>query len=1197
MSPRPRSIVPASGIVVVLSLLSWLGGPGIARASAPLPVLQQTPQEQPPAPQEQPPAAQEPQQASQEPQTPAGEDPTSGEADSAGGARPATVTLEEVEAARARVEGSTELDEETKKTLLERYGRARASLEKRAEHVATAERFRKQLENAPARLTEIETPLAQVPETPAFTVPAFAPLEELESSLREAEAASAEQAKRLAQAEQAQRNRTDRPIAIPQELAAAREQLAATTKALDGLEQEGGTRQVQEARRTRLLAEKMEFEARIDALQAELEFFQGAKYFDKQVELARARQKMADDKVAKLRTVVEEKRAAEAKRATRRAERLVEGLDRSIPLVDELAQRTVEYARSAEEINRNLSEAEERTRRAEERREALQQELQSIEDRLDKIGLVDEMGRLLRRKKRELRSPMEYRARLADLKKEIARLEAERINLGEVRRALTDVDAFVQSRMDAAGAPPEAQEPVRKIVEAWRGENGYVTTLVERYDRYLTALYQRMVAERQLLEQTQSFASFIDERVLWIRSTDPGSTFDPESILSELRWLGSPTKWQEAVQAFLADLREHPLVNGSAVLILGLLFFLQHRFRRKLLEIGKTADRKTSFLPTAYVFVLTLLLSLVAPAAIWVVAWRLGSSADGSPFTLALADGLRAVAVVYLTFDFFGRVLRPNGLADSHFKWSKKSLVTTRRHLRWLVAVLIPVVFVVATTDGASGQADWSDSLGSIACIVGFLALALFCRVVLRPSGEAIGEALKRRSDGWAYRLRHLWYPATVLIPLGFVALIALGYYYTVHELSFRLALTAWLLIAVILVEAMIHRWFLLARRRLALERARKLREESRSESPRPEAGEVIEIPEAEQAGIDFSTISEQNKKLTRLVGLTTVVLGLWFVWADVLPAFRILQHVEVWGIGTENPVTLAALLFSALYLFATYVATKNLPGLLEISVLQRTSLGAGERYAITTISRYIIVIVGLILAFSGIGIGWSKLQWLVAALSVGLGFGLQEIVANFVSGIILLVERPIRVGDIVTVGTVSGRVTRIRIRATTITDWDRRELVVPNKSFITGDVVNWTLSDTVSRATYTVGVAYGSDVRKVMEVLIDSAKKSEYVLEDPAPFALFNGFGDSSLNFTLYAYLPNRDNYIAVVNDINTRINDALAEAGIEIPFPQRDIHVRDIPRRLAERIDGDGREPAGDGTPPAEAAASGKGAGKKKG
>ena len=157
-------------------------------------------------------------------------------------------------------------------------------------------------------------------------------------------------------------------------------------------------------------------------------------------------------------------------------------------------------------------------------------------------------------------------------------------------------------------------------------------------------------------------------------------------------------------------------------------------------------------------------------------------------------------------------------------------------------------------------------------------------------------------------------------------------------------------------------------------------------------------------------------------------------------------------------------------------VAFRNIPGLLEIAVLQRLPLETSARYAVTTLASYAIILVGVVMGAGSLGLRWNQIQWLATALTFGLAFGLQEIFANFVAGLIILFERPLRVGDIVTVDDVTGVVSRVRIRATTITNWDRKEFVVPNKEFITGKLLNWTLSDQVNRIVINVGIAYGSD-------------------------------------------------------------------------------------------------------------------------
>jgi potassium efflux system protein len=236
------------------------------------------------------------------------------------------------------------------------------------------------------------------------------------------------------------------------------------------------------------------------------------------------------------------------------------------------------------------------------------------------------------------------------------------------------------------------------------------------------------------------------------------------------------------------------------------------------------------------------------------------------------------------------------------------------------------------------------------------------------------------------------------------------------------------------------------------------------------------------------------------------------------------------------------------------------MPGFLEIALLQRLPLDPGTRYATRTLSLYLISITGLVLGFKAIGIGWSSLQWLAAALTVGLGFGLQEIFANFVSGLILLVERPIRVGDTVTVGTISGVVSRIRMRATTITDWSRKELIVPNKSFITGELINWSLSDPILRLDFPVGIAYGSNTALAHRVMLEACTAHPQVLPQPEPTVFFTAFGDNALNFEVRVFVSESNNTARtrIIHDLHLAIDQACRLHNINIAFPQRDLHLK---------------------------------------
>jgi len=245
--------------------------------------------------------------------------------------------------------------------------------------------------------------------------------------------------------------------------------------------------------------------------------------------------------------------------------------------------------------------------------------------------------------------------------------------------------------------------------------------------------------------------------------------------------------------------------------------------------------------------------------------------------------------------------------------------------------------------------------------------------------------------------------------------------------------------------------------------------------------------------------------------------------------------------------------------LLLTIAGAKNLPGLLEISILNPLGFKAGNRYAVSRIVQYIIFVVGFVVSLAWLGLAWGDVQWLVTAMSVGLGFGLKEIFSNFFSGLILLFERPIRIGDVVTIGDVSGRVSKIRIRATTITDWDRKELIIPNQSMILENLVNWTLSNQTTRITFMLGVAYGTDPEIAQQLIVDTIRKHPLVLDEPEPSALFINFGDSSLDFQIRVFVADTDHRMKTKNDLHMALEKVMRENDIEIPFPQRDINIRE--------------------------------------
>jgi len=270
-----------------------------------------------------------------------------------------------------------------------------------------------------------------------------------------------------------------------------------------------------------------------------------------------------------------------------------------------------------------------------------------------------------------------------------------------------------------------------------------------------------------------------------------------------------------------------------------------------------------------------------------------------------------------------------------------------------------------------------------------------------------------------------------------------------------------------------------------------------------------------------------------------------------------------------EFRIVPSKLLFSLLFFALIIISTGWIKRQLEHNWLPKTSMDRGGREAMVTIIGYIMFIIAALVALSVAGFDFGNIAIIAGALSVGIGFGLQNIVNNFVSGLILLFERPIRKGDWIQVGTTEGYVQDIRIRSTRILTFDRSDVIVPNSELISNQVINFMLGDIRGRAIVRIGVAYGSDTEKVRYILTQVAEEHELVVKDgtsPRPMVLFRGFGDSSLDFELRVHLYDVDRRLSTISDINFAIDKAFREGGIEIPFPQRDVHLKSMPDKHTE-------------------------------
>ena len=376
-------------------------------------------------------------------------------------------------------------------------------------------------------------------------------------------------------------------------------------------------------------------------------------------------------------------------------------------------------------------------------------------------------------------------------------------------------------------------------------------------------------------------------------------------------------------------------------------------------------------------------------------------------------------------------------------------------------------------------------------------------------------------------------------------------------------------MVATYALYGLLRRTVLVANRRLSLRNAIERREQliktREDQQAAEERGETL-TPPVNYEEIDVETLSRQSVQLLNtFIGIGFFVL-MWMFWRDLFPALSVFDKVQLWATDWETIggkktaidwVTLWNLVQSLVIVILTLILARNLPGFLEVFVLNRSRLDRGTRYAIVSVVGYIIIAIGFYWAFNKLGMDWSQFQWVAAALGVGIGFGLQEIIANFISGLIILFERPIRVGDYITIGGQSGTINRIQIRATTLSDLDNREIFIPNKELITQKVMNWTLTDSITRMIIPVGIAYGSDTEKAREIMLGVIHDNARVLEKPKSNVYFLGFGESSLDFELRIFVRSVDDRFGVSHELHTEVNKELNKAGFEIPFPQRDLHI----------------------------------------
>ncbi|WP_159078886.1 mechanosensitive ion channel domain-containing protein [Orrella marina] len=805
-------------------------------------------------------------------------------------------------------------------------------------------------------------------------------------------------------------------------------------------------------------------------------------------------------------------------------------------------------------------------------RTSLREDYERIRQRIAIVGHNASISSTLRSRLAELPRLAGLHALRAERDDEIADATQRQLEIDDQIRTLEHQASEIESLIGRHAADlssferGQLERQTEEVVSAYRNS---LAELQSTWSRHINQLVALDAAQAELERLTRDYGTYIEQQLFWMPSTSALQIVSSRTGPWQ-PWLTSGEGIVQLGESWKQYISEFPFQVLATLLAFALVISRRSWAARELAHLSLAVRHigTDSINLTVKGIGAHLIRAAPLPALLLLISTVMRGFSD--PLSQPYASGLTSSATLIFTLGMIKEFSATNGVGSSHFGWPDQICSEVRAQLRWFLPLGAILSFLVGAYTLSSPPLT-IQTLGSLSFILLLLGWLYVTWQLFGPR-SCLRTLLKDNfPKSWVSQLHFIWYPALLLIPVILGTLSLAGYHYTAVQLEIRVQMTLWFLIGLYILVEFILRWLYVMARHLKHADNRRKRERQREMSQTQQPGEdetdsdssllTPQLPE-----INYESLSEQSKRLVHTGFVFAVLFGTWSIWVDLLPALDIWnRNVLGYGDGSGTaselaklmPVTTVDILAGLFILVLTTLAARNIPGLLEIILLQRLPLDPGARYALTALTQYFIAGVGVFLSFSTMGVEWDKLQWLIAALGVGLGFGLQEIVANFVSGIILLFERPIRVGDVVTIDDTTGVVTRIQIRATTITNYDRQELVVPNKTFITGQLINWTLSDRLNRILLPVGISYDSNVECAMELINEAAKEIPEILADPAPLVSFESFGSDSLMLYLRAYLANLDNRLSVITRLHASILNKFRDADINIAFPQRDIHL----------------------------------------
>nr|WP_243453971.1 miniconductance mechanosensitive channel MscM [Oceanisphaera pacifica] len=942
-----------------------------------------------------------------------------------------------------------------------------------------------------------------------------------------------------------------------------RQELRNTQQSLDRLQlSETRTRQ-ENAVRTLILAREQSLQYRIQALELE-QLSAGNKDSINRIKLAILQQQIThiDATIEALQNRQNDLRRANTEATIAESERLLNQVESDFTLLVELQTANQRLSAQLSKKSREVEALQLEHQKVERTASELADMQMSLKEQLEWLQVSRGFGE-------NLRSRLSKLPAIYSLKQLEAQIVQSRVDKYDYQESLSNLkNGHYRTELllsDKAQGITDLQR--LHLGELLATQQRLLTQLVSALDNQIHEQTRLKVAYNRQNNQLQEIHTLTDERLFWLPDLRPIGGQYPSALADTASWLFNLSTWTALSQTLLQQNTTSLALYGFSSALIIYLWLLSRRTLHRYLDrisahIGKVTQDRYDY--TFNTLVLSILTALPLPALLSLFSNTLDSP-WAPPMVTALAHSLKQLMLPVFILQVAGNLMMSKGLLIAHFNLPHDQVRRIWRQFRNLMLLLIPALLAFYLVRDYR-EFSLYDTLGRLS----FMAIGLFTSVFCwRMYREDLPLLVSPPRQDRLTLVNHLLWAILILAPLVALVATSMGYLYTAHTLLRQLEVSVLVGMGFLMFYYMVRRWMLIQRRRLAFERAKAKRADILAQ--RKEKGDdttdTHTNPEAEAAAVaevDLDTISAQSLGLLRSALMLGYLLSLMLLWSEINNAFSFLDSIEVWRVSSSLagedallPISLKDMVIALFVVILTWITARNLPGLMELSVLQHLDLSPGTGFAITTLSKYIVLIIGAFTTFAMLGIDWSKTQWLVAALSVGLGFGLQEIFANFVSGLIILFEKPIRIGDTVTIRELTGTISKIKTRATTIVDWDRREIIVPNKAFITEQFVNWSLSDAITRVRLMVRVRLDADIELVQRITYEAIAECSHILDTPAPEVFLVELTDSALVYEVRVYVEDMSYRMPMTHDLHNLLLTRLREHDIKIPHQQVDIRL----------------------------------------